>query len=42
MHCLITHDDAEGLAFWNFGLQPSYCFVFTSSEGSGKATYTYA
>ena len=41
MHCLITHDDAEGLAFLN-GHQPPYYFVYTSSEGSGKSTYTYA
>ena len=42
MHCLITHDDAEGLSILNFGHQPPYNFVYTSSEGSGKSTYTYA
>ena len=37
MHCSITPDDAEGLAH-----QPPYYFVYTSSEGSFKSTYTYA
>ena len=42
MHCLITHGDAEGLAFFNFGLDLHLLFVYTSSEGSGKSTYTHA
>ena len=42
MHCLITHDDAEGLSILKFGHQPPYYIVYTNSEGSGKSTYTYA
>ena len=41
MPCLITHDDT-GASVLKFGHQPSYFFVYTSSEGSGKSTYTYA
>ena len=41
MPYLITHDDA-GASVLKFGHQPSYFFVYTRSEGSGKSTYTYA
>ena len=37
MHCLITYDGAEGLAFLYLVIN-----LYTSSEGSGKSTYTYA
>ena len=42
MHCLITHDDADGASILKFGHQPPYYFVYTSSEGPGKSIYPYA
>ena len=41
IHCLIAHDNAEA-SFLEFGLQPTFYFVYTISDGSGKSTHTYA
>ena len=32
----------QGASVLKFGQNPSYCFVYMSSEGSGKSTHTYA
>ena len=39
MPCLITHDDAECSKIWS---STFILLVYTSSEGSGKSSYTYA